>query len=126
MSQLGEIVAILVGLTAILAALAGAVAWATRRVLLPWLIEHIAAPVQATARQVSINGHTSRTPTLLDKVDTIGTDLEVVRADLEAVRSNQAAASRMFEGHIDLSARDRERIWDQLHRLKDQTQEKNP
>lgn len=77
---------------------------AVRWVLMPYLREHLIAPVKATARQVNVNGHTSDPPTLLDKVDKI----EV----------NQRVMSQMWEGHLAWSEDETSRLWHEIRHLR--------
>lgn len=77
--------------------------FAARLVLLPWLKEHLVAPVKETNHQVTVNRHVSPEPTLLDKVDNLQTDINT--------------AARMFEGHMERSGTEWNRVWRKLDEL---------
>ena len=108
--DLVSLVAACIGITLGLCTLAGL---AVRFILMPWLREHLVTPVKETQHQVTVNGHVSRDPTLLDKVDSLGNDLAATQEDLRA-------AARMFEGHIDRSAGEWGRLWSAIHALEGQ------
>jgi hypothetical protein len=93
----GALVALALGLCA----LAGIIG---RVVLLPWIRTHLLEPVQETNRQVTVNGHTSRDPTLKDSVHSLQEQYTELRRDI-------AAAAIMFDGHIAASERDRGDLW---------------
>lgn len=80
-----------VGATAVaVMALVGA---AVRYALLPWLREHLIGP-------------------LLSRLDTLAQRLEGLAGDM-------TVATRMYEGHIELSGEDRARLWDAIAELRD-------
>jgi hypothetical protein len=95
------------GITIALCTLAG---FATRFVLVPWLREHLVTPLKETKHQVTINGHVSREPTLLDKIDSLQNAVDDTQADLRT-------AAKMFDGHIERSAGEWGRMWDAIHHL---------
>ena len=99
-----DIVTIIVGILSAITLIFGLLGVAVRLVLVPWLKEHVIAPVKETNHQVTVNKHTSDPPTLLDKVDKVQADVR--------------AAARMFEGHIDLSADDRKQLWQAIDDLR--------
>lgn len=104
-----SLVAACIGITLGLCTLAGL---AVRFVLMPWLREHLVTPVKETNHQVTVNGHVSRDPTLLDKVDHLQREIGRYREDMQV-------AARMFEGHIDRSAGEWGRLWSAIHHLED-------
>lgn len=108
---MNDTVTLLVGVLTAVTLILGLVGMAMKFVALPWLKEHIAAPVQETQRQVTVNKHVSNPPTLLDKVDHVSRDLAVVQSDL-------TAAAEMFEGHMDHSAEDRQNLWRAIAELR--------
>lgn len=67
----------------------GLVGLGVRFILLPWLREHLVDKVEETHRQVSVNKHQSRPPTLLDRVDTL---------------------TRLFTDHVEWSTTEHERL----------------
>lgn len=111
-------VATAVGLLLGLATLGGLL---VRYALLPWLQTHIVAPVSETRRQVTVNGHVSDTPTLLDRVDTAAAALGKVRTQLDDVEvkvddavGRVNATGRMLDGHLDRSAGEWGHLWDSI------------
>lgn len=115
----GATVALLLGVCALLGLFA-------KYVALPWMREHIATPLAETRRQVTLNGHISETPTLLDRVDTATRQLGGVRAQLDDVEgkvddanARVNATGRMLDGHLDRSAGEWGRLWDAIDDLRD-------
>lgn len=100
--------ALFVGMLVSLCVLVGFFA---KYVALPWFREHIVNPVKETNRQVTVNGHVSPEPTLLDKVDHL-------QAQVNQIRSDSAVAARMYEGHIDRSSGEWGHVWDALETLR--------
>lgn len=66
---------------------------AVRYALLPWLRDHLVGP-------------------LLARLDTLSTRLEGITGDMRV-------ATRMYEGHIELSGEDRARLWEAITELRD-------
>jgi len=62
-----------------------------RYVLLPYLREHLIAPVKQVEKQVTENHHSNETPTVLDRLDDVQQEVRVL--------------GRMLEGHMDGSGR---------------------
>ena len=106
-----DTVAVIVGLLTIMTLGLGLLGLAVRYVLVPWLKEHVITPVKETNHQVTVNKHVSNPPTLLDKIDRVSRDVADVQTDVRA-------ASTMFEGHIELSADDRRRLWEAVEDLR--------
>lgn len=73
---------------------------AVRFVLLPWLRDHLAAPVDEVRRQVTENHHKHTPPTLPDRIESLGTDVN--------------ALTRVLEGHLESSDRWLEHITERL------------
>lgn len=67
--------------------------------------------VAETHAQITVNGHRSDSPTLLDRVD--GLSMQVTEARLALV-----ALGAMLEGHLDLSATDRGELWEAVDQLR--------
>lgn len=76
-------------------------------VLLPWLKRELVAPVKETNHQVTVNRHVSPEPTLLDKVDNLQKDI--------------TTAAHMFEGHIERSGSEWNRLWRAIHEIDERT-----
>lgn len=66
-----------------------------RYVLLPYLREHLIAPVKQVEKQVSENHHSNKEPTVLDRIDDVQTEL---RALVKQVTSLAA----VVEAHADV------------------------
>jgi hypothetical protein len=107
--ETADLILACIGITIGLCTLVGL---AARFVLMPWLREHLVTPIKETKHQVTVNGHVSREPTFLDKVDSLANAVDDVQA-------NQRTAARMFEGHIDRSGREWGRLWSAIHQLED-------
>lgn len=103
-----ELLAILGGMAALTVSLCVLVGIGVKLMLLPWLREHLVTPVKETAHQVTVNGHVSRDPTLLDKVDNLQRDI--------------TTAARMFDGHIERSSGEWNRLWAAIKQLDERTQ----
>lgn len=112
------------GLTA-LTLVCGLVGLAVRFVLLPWLQTHIVTPVKETKNQVTVNGHVSATPTLLDRVDTAAGLARDLRRQVDTVvettddlAAGQQAMGRMLDGHLDRSAGEWGRLWAAINEVR--------
>jgi hypothetical protein len=104
---LGETLGLLgaaVGLIVSLCLLGGLV---TKFVLLPWLRANLVDPVKNTESQVTVNGHASDEPTVLDRLD-----------DVKAAQADQSRAMRqfgvMFDHHMEWADREIQNVWDAL------------
>lgn len=104
MKDVVDLVLACIGITIGLCTLLGFFA---KYVALPWFREHIVTPVKETNHQVTVNGHTSKDPTLLDKVDNLQTDI--------------TTAARMFEGHIERSGDEWTRLWEAIEEIDQRT-----
>jgi hypothetical protein len=78
--------------------------------LVPYLREQVIKPVAQINQQVSINGGTSESPTILDKLHEIQmevreTKMEVMSLDKKVhdARTEVAVLGRMYDGHIEWS-----------------------
>lgn len=67
--------------------------------------------VAETHAQITVNGHKSDTPTLLDRVDRLN-------AQANEARLAVVALGAMLEGHLDLSAADRAELWEAVDQLR--------
>lgn len=112
-----------VGLILGLATLGGLL---VRYALLPWLREHIVTPLGDTRRQVTVNGHVSSTPTLLDRVDTVAhrlratlQQLDTVEAKVDDNAERVNATATMLDGHLDRSAGEWGRLWDSIYDVRE-------
>jgi hypothetical protein len=109
--ETADLILACIGITIGLCTLVGL---AARFVLMPWLREHLVTPIKETQHQVTVNGHVSQDPTLLDKIDSLQGAVDDVQAD-------QRTAARMFEGHIDRSSGEWGRMWRAIHALENRT-----
>lgn len=80
---------------------------AVRFALLPWLERHLVSPVKETRKQVTENHHSNPRPTVLDRID------DVSKQVAENTRETRAMA-RMFDGHLEWSQHEVDRIWSRL------------
>lgn len=94
-----QVVSAALGSAVSLSVLAGL---AVRVALVPYLRDHLFAPVQQTNKQVTENHHSNDQPTVLDRLDDVHNEVK--------------AMSRMFDGHLDWSQREVDRIWNELQR----------
>lgn len=62
-----------------------------------WIQREITVPVQATHHQVSVNHHTSKDPTLLDKFDDLGSQVGAISTEMEALSSEVKSLSAQVE-----------------------------
>lgn len=126
MSTTAELLAVAgAGLTVVLglAALAGLL---VKYALLPWLKEHVVVPMAEVSRQVTVNGHVSKVPTLLDRVDQAAAlagelrdQVDTVVATTGDLATGQEAMGKMLDGHLDRSAGEWGRIWQAINELGD-------
>lgn len=97
-----------------LATAAAVLWWLVKPRVVAWVSAEIIAPVQQTNRQITVNGHTSAAPTMLDKVTDLGTQqdrlaeqmaqvIEVNRrqdVSIVGVRRNQTALALVVDEHL--------------------------
>lgn len=80
--------------------------------LMPYLERHLIAPVKQTNDQLTVNHHQSSPPTIRDQLDSL-------RAEVRENTVETSTMSRMFDGHLDWSQREVDRIWRELDRRKE-------
>lgn len=102
-------------------------------VVLPWLEDRfapLARQVTETHRQVTVNGHISDDPTLVDRVDSNQDAIHAVRdgvrelkgetrRDLADLRQDMSTIGRLYDDHIEWSAREAGALWAALIELRD-------
>lgn len=71
---------------------------AIRLILLPYLREHLVAPMAQVKRQVSENHHHNKEPTLPDRIDDVAQATSAVGRDVKAL-------TRVFDEHLEFSDR---------------------
>lgn len=98
----------------IIAFVVAAITWIAKRVLLPWIVEHIAKPVQETNKQITVNGHSTYPPTLMDKIDNLSRSAEDARIAAMTV-------GNMLEGHLNRSDDEWGHIWNAIHAIERRT-----
>lgn len=86
----------------ILTLLLALIGLAVRFILLPYLREHLIEPVKETRKQVTVNHHSSETPTVLDRIDDVSQQVHRLAG--------------MFDGHLDWSQREVDALWAALKR----------
>lgn len=86
-----------------------------RYALLPWLQTHIVTPMREVNHQVTVNGHVSATPTLLDRVDTASEAAQELSAQVTELQTGQKSLGGMLDGHLDRSAGEWGRLWEAIH-----------
>jgi hypothetical protein len=119
-------VQVLLGILLIVGCLISVIWFLLKYAALPWLRAELTAPMQRIETQVTENGHTRQTPTVIDRID------EVKQIALEAARHGKEgsglakeaiaeinALSRMFDGHLDWSQEQVDLMWLALHKKKD-------
>lgn len=106
---MGEIAAVSVSVTLGVLTLLGLL---VRYALLPYLKENLIEPVKntnelaaTTNRQVTVNHHSSDVPTVLDRIEDVGRQVQVL--------------AFMFDGHIDRHQREVDAIWKELRARKE-------
>lgn len=114
MSRVGELVSVAVGVIVILG-----VMW--RFVVLPNLREQLYKPVAETKRQVTENRHANPSPTVLDRLDDLGSQLAELVHTVDAIGLTQSAVLRVagklnrmeaaVASHVHSSEEDRRRLW---------------
>jgi hypothetical protein len=98
---------------------------AVRFVLFPWLEKRfapLATQVRETHHQVTVNGHQSDEPTMLDKLDTLKAEVRELkgetRSDISHLRGDLANVGRLYDLHVDHSGDDRAELWDAVRELR--------
>jgi hypothetical protein len=79
-------------------------------ILLPWLQRELFGPVQRTHHQVTVNHHSSDTPTILDRLDDVQDEVRKVRSDLSRHLLNSEDAQT--EGH-----KEAQRMWSAIEAI---------
>lgn len=103
-----ETLAVVVGLLATGGGLlAGVVAVSVRLILLPWLRDNLLGKLSDVHHQVTVNGHTSDEPTVLDSVDRVGDQLGTLSTQLAQLATDQHTMARVFDNHISWAERHR-------------------
>jgi hypothetical protein len=90
----------------LLSLLGAAVKW----VLLPDIERELISPVKQTHHQVTVNHHSSDTPTVLDRLDDVQDEIRSVRGDLSTHLLNAERAQT--EGH-----REAQRMWSAIEAI---------
>lgn len=118
-----ETAALFAGLLVSLCILAG---FAARFVLWPWIRDHIVTKLDETHSQVTVNKHVSKTPTLLDRVDTttahvagLVSQLDTVESKVDDTADRVNATARMLDGHLDRSSGEWGRLWDSIYDVRE-------
>lgn len=76
-------------------------ALATRFVLLPWLRDHLVAPVRETHRQVAENGHTNEAhPTIPDRLADLADKVDGATAAHDTQARDMKALTRVLDTHL--------------------------
>lgn len=98
---LGLVVGMLTASTLVL----GLLGMAVRFVLVPYLERNLVRPLAETRHQVTANQHASPNPTVPDRLEDMHTDLR--------------AFARAFDGHLEWSQNEVDRLWKALSRKAD-------
>jgi hypothetical protein len=98
---------------------------ATKYVLLPWLRDHLVAPVRETHRQVAENGHANEEhPTIPDRLEDLGAKVDLAtQAHADQARDLQAV-TRVVDEHLRWSDRWVDLVDRELQLVKDQLRHK--
>lgn len=83
------------------------IALAVKFILLPWLREHLVAPVAETRRQVSENNHANPEPTLPDRIEDLATDIRALTHVMDQHLSWSDRWSALVEREVDQLRRER-------------------
>ncbi|MBB3041230.1 hypothetical protein [Nocardioides soli] len=78
-----------------------------RLVLLPYLREHLIAPVKQVEKQVSENHHSNEPPTVLDRLDDVQQEVKVLGRMLEGHMEWSERWVKLIEREVDVARRDR-------------------
>lgn len=123
MDTLSVILAVVLGIIAILGAITSVIWFLIKFTFLPWLKTQLVEPMEETRKQVVENSHSNTPPTVLDRIDDVKKiSIEAARHGKEGVQlAKQAIAeisvlSNMFDGHIDQAQEDTDRVWAELKR----------
>lgn len=88
-----------------------------RLMLLPWLREHLVEPVRETRKQVTENHHSNPRPTVLDRIDDVAQQIARARGEVAENTRETRAMARMFDGHLEWSQHEVDRLWAAWERL---------
>lgn len=80
LANIGILVAVVVGISGILG---GIITFLVKYALLPYLEKHVRTPVEEIHHQVSQNSHASETPTILDRLDDVMSQVNIRFDDVE-------------------------------------------
>lgn len=106
---------------------------AAKFIVLPWLEDRfapLAKKVAETHHQVTVNGHTSEDPTLVDRVHANQESIDELRTvvrelkgesrrDLADMRLDLGSIGRLYDRHVEWSSEEAGRIWAALIELRD-------
>lgn len=121
----GEVVGTLLAFCTLLGLLLTA---AGKWIIVPWLerrfapvANQVAAQLQDVHHQVTVNGHVSQEPTMLDKLDSTRAEVRELkgetRRDLADMRMDIHTVGRVYDRHVDWSAAETGRLWEAIQRL---------
>jgi hypothetical protein len=94
---------------------------AVKYVLLPWLKDHLVAPLQETHRQVSQNGHAHQaSPTIPDRLEDLAEKVDGATSAHEQQARAQKALANVLDQHLQWSDRWVDVVDREIALLKDQ------
>lgn len=76
----------------------------TRYVLMPYLRDHLMVKVDETHKQVTENHHTNDQPTVLDRIDDVGTDMKALTRVMDEHLRWSDRWTDVYERRLDMLA----------------------
>ena len=92
---------------------------AVKLVLMPYLREHLIAPMAQVKKQVTENHHENDEPTLPDRIEDVGKDVHRARDDVRAL-------ARVFDQHLNFSDRWTDLIEREIEMIKEEIHKHHP
>lgn len=76
-----------------------------RYILLPWLREHLVAPMKQVEKQVTENHHSNKNPTVLDRIDDVQNEVMALARELAVASEERQEIRQAFRAHTNWSER---------------------
>lgn len=94
---------LIVGVCGGILAIAGVLSlmwWLVKPRITDYIEEQLARPVRETHHQVTVNHHSSAEPTILDRLDTLSTEVGAQSREFESLHENVANLTEMLVDHL--------------------------